>query len=210
MFDFHYTEITSLGFCADLSAPKECGDCQRGHDGLPASDVTDTPEEGIAHQPDILDSLVSWSPEQKVLQSAIYFCGYQLLRDPQLAELRSATAVLRAAPTVDCNDYKDNGAKIFDWETLEFRTSSGRGRDKEDTDPKIVRGLVAVGLKAQRGIYRTGREFEFELRRVIELLYKRVQQKIDSGKNSLRYYHLTTQAASLLDLMASWVFEVRK
>jgi hypothetical protein len=70
--------------------------------------------------------------------------------------------------------------------------------------------LAAVGLKAQRGLYQTGREVEFELRGLIELLYSRVQEKIDSGKDGLQYFHLTTQASMLVDLLASWVYEVRK
>lgn len=144
----------------------------------------------------------AWTPQRKSLQSAIAFCGYRLLRDPQLAGLRNATTMLKSVPVFDIHDCIDSGT--FNWETLESK------RKDEPHEPEYVRGLAAVGYKACRGVYRTGREVEFEFRRVIETLYKRVQQKIDSGKDSLQYFHLTTQAATLVDLMASWVLEVRK
>lgn len=144
----------------------------------------------------------AWTTQRKALQSAIAFCGYRLLRDPQLAGLRNATTMLKSVPVFDIHDCIDSGT--FNWETLESR------RKDEVHEPEYVRGLAAVGYKACRGVYRTGREVEFEFRRVIETLYERVQQKIDSGKDNLQYFHLTTQAATLVDLMASWVLEVRK
>ena len=153
------------------------------------------------------DTSVPLLMECKALQSAISFCGYRLLQDPQLAELRSATTMLRVVPTFNLNDCTNDGTETFDWETLEFRTSNGL---EKVSDPQYVRGLTAIGLKAQRGVYQTGREVEYELHRVIEALYARVQQKLNSGKDSLQYLHLTSQAATLLDIMASWVHEVHK
>lgn len=143
-----------------------------------------------------------WTAQRKALQSAIAFCGYRLLHDPQLAGLRNATTMLKSVPVFDVHDCIESGT--FNWKTLETRCKD------EVHEPEYVRGLAAVAYKACRGVYRTGREVEYEFRRVIESLYQRVQQKIENGKDSLQYFHLTTLAATLVDLMASWVLEVRK
>lgn len=182
------------------------GDVEHFEEGL-TSELLDTAGEGGSKQAVAEESSATWTVQRKALQSAIAFCGYRFLRDPQLAGLRNSTTMLKSVPVVDINDCKDAGT--FNWETLEYQTSSGR-REDEVPEPEYVRGLAAVGFKACRGVYRTGREVEYEFRRVVETLYERVQQKIDSGKDSLQYFHLTTQAATLVDLMASWVLEVRK
>jgi hypothetical protein len=176
-------------------------------EGQPALELLDTGGEGLPKQADPEESSATWTAQRKALQSAIAFCGYRFLRDPQLAGLRNATTMLKRVPVVDIHDCKDS--ESFNWETLEYQTSSGLRKD-EVHEPEYVRGLTAVGFKACRGVYRTGRELECEFQRVIETLYERVQQKIDGGKDSLQYFHLTTQAATLVDLMASWVLEVRK
>lgn len=176
-------------------------------EGQHTSELLDTAGEVGRKQAVPEESSATWTAQRKALQSAIAFCGYRFLRDPQLAGLRNATTMLKSVPVVDIHDC--NNTETFNWETLEYQTSSGRRKD-EVPEPEYVRGLSAVGFKACRGVYRTGRELEYEFRRVIETLYERVQQKIDSGKDSLQYFHLTTQAATLVDLMSSWVLEVRK
>nr|XP_024382462.1 uncharacterized protein LOC112285693 isoform X2 [Physcomitrium patens] len=50
------------------------------------------------------ESSATWTSQRKALQSAIAFCGYRLLRDPQLAGLRSATTMLKRVPVVDINE----------------------------------------------------------------------------------------------------------
>ena len=176
-------------------------------EGRPTSELLDTAGEGVPKQAVPEESSTTWTAQRKTLQSAIAFCGYRFLRDPQLAGLRNAATMLKSVPVVDIHDCSDT--ETFNWESLEYQTSSGRRKD-EAPEPEYVRGLTAVGFKAWRGVYRTGRELEYEFRRVIEILYERIQQKIDSGKDSLQYFHLTTQAATLVDLMASWMLEVRK
>lgn len=171
-------------------------------EGQATSELLGSTKEAGSKQADAEEFSPAWTTQRKALQSAIAFLGYRLLRDPQLAGLRNATTMLKFVPVFDIHDCIDDG--IFNWETLETRR-------KEDVhEPEYVRGLAAVGYKACRGVYRTGREVEFEFCRVIETLYERVQQKINNGKDSLQYFHLTTQAATLVDLMATWVLEVRK
>ncbi|KAK2968407.1 hypothetical protein RJ640_004413 [Escallonia rubra] len=49
----------------------------------------------------------------------------------------------------------------------------------------LVRGLIAVGLSAYRGVYASLREVSVEVRKVLELLAEEINAKIQAGKDSL-------------------------
>ena len=92
-------------------------------------------------------------------------------------------------PANDAEDPRDG------LEALEHKAISGSS---------VVRGLVAVGLLAFKGIYNTGKEVSCDIRKVLEILVTKIKTKIQNGKDKFQFFPLLAQAASLEDMVNSW------
>lgn len=151
---------------------------------------------------------------QKTLMSAIVYCGFQLLHDPQFRELRKATARLKVGPQVNIRDKSGLDSSNVNEYCQQFSCQDGRpgsshGPDSNEGSKELwVRGIVAVGLTAYRGLYSTATEVAWEVQKVIELLHQRISKRVESGANRWDYFPITSQAAALLDLLGSWRHEV--
>jgi len=69
-----------------------------------------------------------------------------------------------------------------------------------------VRGLVAMGLLAFKGLYNTGNEVLRDIRKVLELLVKKIKKKIQNGKAKCQIFPLLAQATSLEDMVNIWAY----
>eukprot|EP01018_Ginkgo_biloba_P015729 Gb_11471 [translate_table: standard] len=148
------------------------------------------------------------------LQLAIATCGYQLLRYPQFAELCWVTSKLDEGPctTIDgpWKGWPFNSCIVNESRSQQEVPSGDSSSEHKDTESSsVVRGLVAVGLLAYKGLYNTGKEVACEVRRVLELLIRRVKTKIQSGKDRYQFFPLLAQAASLEDMVNSWAYAIK-
>ncbi|KAI4999622.1 hypothetical protein ZWY2020_004211 [Hordeum vulgare] len=73
-----------------------------------------------------------------------------------------------------------------------------------------VRGLVAVGLLAYRGVYASVMEVCAEVRKVLELLVEQIRIKILEKKSRYRYFHILSQVAYLDDIVNSWAYTFQR
>jgi len=73
-----------------------------------------------------------------------------------------------------------------------------------------VRGLVAVGLLAYRGVYGSVIEVCAEVRKVLELLVGQIQTKILEKRNRFRYFQILSQVAYLDDIVNSWAYTFQR
>lgn len=142
---------------------------------------------------------------------AISSFGYQILRYPHFAELCWFTSKLKEGPSADisgpwkgwpfnsCIARPNNSI-----EKVAVGCSSSNIKSKENF--VLVRGLIAVGLSAYRGVYASLREVSFEIRKVLELLVLQINAKIQGGKDRYQYVRLLSQVAYLEDMVNSWAY----
>ncbi|GLJ26574.1 hypothetical protein SUGI_0515190 [Cryptomeria japonica] len=148
------------------------------------------------------------------LQLAIATCGYQLLCYPQFAELCWVTSMLKGGPctTIDgpWKGWPFNSC-ILDTNSSLGETPAGDncGELKDRVCASLVTGLVAVGLLAYKGLYKTGKEVANDVRKVLEVLLRNIKTKIQNGKDKYKFSHLLSQAASLEDMMNSWAYSIQ-
>ncbi|XP_050216857.1 uncharacterized protein LOC126667814 [Mercurialis annua] len=139
---------------------------------------------------------------------AISTFGNQILRFPHFAELCWVTSKLKKGPCVDVSGpwkgWPFNSCIIRPGtlDTIPATCSAGNIKSKDRYG--LVRGLVAVGLSAYRGVYKSLREVSFEVRQVLELLVEQVNEKIRAGKDRHQYIRLLSQVAYLEDMVNSW------
>ncbi|KAK3035001.1 hypothetical protein RJ639_033379 [Escallonia herrerae] len=121
---------------------------------------------------------------------AISTFGYQILLYPHFAEICWVTSKLKEGPIADING---------PWKGWPFNSCIVRPKDKVEPVALtynsstikskehygLVRGLIAVGLSAYRGVYASLREVSVEVRKVLELLAEQINAKIQAGKDSL-------------------------
>lgn len=144
------------------------------------------------------------------MQLAIAACGYQLLHYPQFAELCWVTSKLNEGPCATT----DGPWKRWPFNSCILDTNSSTQVASEDSSAEhkgvsassVVRGLVAVGLLAFKGLYSTGKEVSRDIRKVLELLVKKIKTKIQNGKDKYQFFPLLAQAASLEDMINSWAY----
>lgn len=146
---------------------------------------------------------------------AISSFGYQILRYPHFSELCWFTSKLKEGPAADVSGpwkgWPFNTCIIRPTNSLEkvaMGCSSGNVKCKEKSG--LVRGLVAVGLSAYRGVYTSLREVSFEVRKVLELLVGEVNAKIQAGKDKYQYLRLLSQVAYLEDMVNSWAYTLQR
>lgn len=146
---------------------------------------------------------------------AISSFGYQILRYPHFSELCWVTSKLKEGPAADVSGpwkgWPFNSCIIRPNNPLEkvaVGCSSVNFKSKEKSG--LVRGLVAVGLSAYRGVYTSLREVSFEVRKVLELLVGQVNAKIQAGKERYQYVRLLSQVAYLEDMVNSWAYTLQR
>ncbi|GAB2284473.1 hypothetical protein Dimus_018925 [Dionaea muscipula] len=148
------------------------------------------------------------------LSLAITTFGYQILRYPHFAELCWVTSKLKEGPCADIRGpwkgWPFNSCIIRPDNSLDknaIARSSGniKGKDK----CYLVRGLNAVCLSAYRGAYTSLAEVSFEVRKVLELLVKQINTKIQAGKDRYQFIGLLSQVAYLEDVVNSWTYSMR-
>ncbi|XP_048235608.1 uncharacterized protein LOC8268832 [Ricinus communis] len=159
-------------------------------------------------------SKVASPPSNKSLKGksslllAISAFGYQILRCPHFAELCWVTSKLKEGPCADFNGpwkgWPFNSCFIHPGNMDNVPATYSTGNIKSKDKYSLVRGLIAVGLSAYRGVYKSLREVSFEVRKVLELLVGQVNEKIQAGKDRYQYIRLLSQVAYLEDMVNSW------
>lgn len=145
---------------------------------------------------------------------AISTFGYQILLYPQFAELCWVTSKLKSGPCADINGpwkgWPFNSCIVRPYNSLEkiaVACSSSNIKIKENSG--LVRGLIAVGLSAYRGVYASLREVSLEVRKVLELLVGQINVKIQAGKDKYQFVRLLSQVAFLEDMVNSWAYTLQ-
>ncbi|KAF6170667.1 hypothetical protein GIB67_015619 [Kingdonia uniflora] len=160
------------------------------------------------------DSSTTVLPSNRIFLAISSF-GYQVLCYPHFSELCWATSKLKEGPCADVpgpwKSWPFNSCILRPNNTLEKTVvgcKSGNIRDKGGSG--IVRGLIAVGILAYRGVYTSVREVSVEVRRVLELLVDQVNGKIMGGKDRNQFLQLLSQAAYLEDMVNSWAYALQR
>ncbi|KAL2523552.1 P-loop containing nucleoside triphosphate hydrolase superfamily protein [Abeliophyllum distichum] len=145
---------------------------------------------------------------------AISTLGYQILCYPHFAELCWVTSKLKEGPHADISGswkgWPFNSCIVRPMNSAEqFTVASGSINIKSKEKFGLVRGLVAVGLSAYRGEYKSLREVTSGVRKVLELLVALINDKVQAGKDRYQFIHLLSQVAYLEDIVISWVYALR-
>ncbi|KNA24905.1 hypothetical protein SOVF_010900 [Spinacia oleracea] len=145
---------------------------------------------------------------------AITAFGYQMLKYPHFAELCWVTSKLNEGPSTDIsgpwkgwpfNTCIVRPFKPLAKEIVVGNTNNSKGKDQFT----LVRGLVAVGLFAYRGIYTSAVEVSVEVRKVLELLTEQIAARIQAGKDKYQYFRILSQVAYLEDMVNNWAYSLR-
>ncbi|KAJ8755086.1 hypothetical protein K2173_016742 [Erythroxylum novogranatense] len=204
---------------AHRSSPQECkiGDpFQDRFDTKSTNDIqdaiTESPCRTLFEAPSPLNSKNSKGKSSLLL--AICNFGYQILRYPHFAELCWVTSKLKEGPCTDISGpwkgWPFNSCIIRPSNSLDQMAVAGSSSNMKIKDRSdLVRGLIAVGLSAYRGIYKSLRDVSCEVRKVLELLVGEIMQKIQSGKDRYQYVRLLSQVAYLEDMVNSWVYALQ-
>ncbi|KAL2483579.1 uncharacterized protein Fot_45023 [Forsythia ovata] len=140
---------------------------------------------------------------------AISMFGYQILFYPRFGELCWVTSKLKEGPSA----WIDGPWKVWPFNSCIVRPvkpavkvddASGSSNIKSKEKSGVVRGLVAVGLSAYKGQYTSLKEVSSEVRKVLELVVGRINDKIQSGKARNQFFHLLAQVAYLEDMVINW------
>nr|CAD1823823.1 unnamed protein product [Ananas comosus var. bracteatus] len=147
------------------------------------------------------------------LTLAIATFGYQILRYPHFSELCWVTSKLKEGPFTDINGpwkgWPFNSCIIHTSNSPEKVLTEVNDNLKCKEKSGTVRGLVAVGLLAYRGVYTSVAEVSFEVRKVLELLVGQIRAKILDKKDIYRYFHILSQVAYLEDIVNNWAYAFR-
>lgn len=149
------------------------------------------------------------------LMLAILAFGYQILRYPHFAELCWVTSKLKDGPAADISGswkgWPFNSCIIRPYDGTEGAAiACGPGNVKTEQKYGLVRGLVAVGLSAYKGMYGSAKEVSFEIRRVLEILVGQINEKIVAGKDKYDYVRILSQVSYLEDLVNSWAYSLQR
>ncbi|KAF7822679.1 Tat-binding like 7 [Senna tora] len=148
---------------------------------------------------------------KSTLLLAISTFGYQILRFPHFAELCWVTSKLKEGPFADVSGpwkgWPFNSCIIRPsnpQDKVAISCSSSNIKSKEKTG--IVRGLMAVGLSAYKGAYTSVREVSNEVRKVLEILVREINTKVQAGKDRYQYLRVLSQVAYLEDMVNNWAY----
>ncbi|TYJ48437.1 hypothetical protein E1A91_A01G062000v1 [Gossypium mustelinum] len=148
------------------------------------------------------------------LMLAISSFGFQILRYPHFAELCWVTSKLKEGPSADVagpwKGWPFNSCIIRPTNLLnKAAVACGPSSSKSKGKFGLVRGLVAVGLSAYRGVYTSLREVSSEVRKVLELLVGWINEKVNTGKDRYQYVRILSQVAYLEDMVNSWAYSLQ-
>ncbi|KAL0282639.1 UNVERIFIED_CONTAM: Tat-binding7 [Sesamum angustifolium] len=139
---------------------------------------------------------------------AISTFGYQISCYPHFAELCWVTSKLKEGPSANTDGpwkgWPFNSCIVRPMNSTEKVSSASSSSNIKTKESGIVRGLVAVGLSAYRGEYTSLREVCSEVRKVLETLVGRIDDKIQAGKDRSQFVRLLSQVAYLEDMVISW------
>ncbi|KAL1563731.1 hypothetical protein AAHA92_06161 [Salvia divinorum] len=142
------------------------------------------------------------------LQSAISTFGYQILYYPHFAELCWYTSKLKEGPCANATGpwkgWPFNACIVRPVNFMEDVAAASSSSNIRSKEFGLVRGLVAVGLSAYRGEYKSLREVFSEVRKVLEALVQIIDDKIQAGKDRTQFIRLLSQVAYLEDMVSSW------
>lgn len=184
----------AVGSDADAEIPL-ISDANSNETGLHLFTPVNNSEIKSAPAPGVQSSAVH-PPEHNPISVAISMVGYQLLYHPELRELRYATSNLQEGPSFT--------TKIHARKTSSESTDSSNSQ----SDSSVIKGLNAVGLLAYSGTYLKAKEVAWGVREVLELLMKRIDVKVNLGKDREQFSHLLHQAASLEDKIFMWAYNL--
>lgn len=154
------------------------------------------------------------------LLMAISTFGYQILLYPHFAELCWVTSKLKEGPCADASGpwrgwpfnsciIRPNNSQdkvVIGGSSGGTKSTGGSGGTKSKESAGLVRGLVAVGLSAYKGVYKSVREVSFEVRKVLEILTEMINMKIQAGRNRYQYLRILSQVAYLEDMVNNWAY----
>ncbi|KAK9674146.1 hypothetical protein RND81_12G214200 [Saponaria officinalis] len=171
------------------------------------------PSEDSATKPQV-PSVYKNVREKSISVVALTTFGYQILRYPHFAELCWVTSKLNEGPSADIhgpwkgwpfNSCIVRPCQPMQKDVVASNSNNINGRDKFS----LVRGLVAVGLSAYRGVYKSSREVCLEVRKVLELLVGQISARVQAGKDRYQYIRLLSQVAFLEDMVNNWSHSLR-
>ncbi|XP_020203639.1 uncharacterized protein LOC109789156 [Cajanus cajan] len=186
--------------------------CQRKEDGS----ANDNDKGEIQHES---FTKVPPTPNSKTLKGkstvllAISTLGYQILLYPHFAELCWVTSKLNEGPCADVSGpwrgWPFNSCIIrpnnsLDKVVVSYSSSGVKSREGSG----LVRGLIAVGLSAYRGVYKSVREVSLDVRKVLEILVEKINTKIQAGKDRYQYFRILSQVAYLEDMVNNWAYSL--
>ncbi|KAA8526800.1 hypothetical protein F0562_008971 [Nyssa sinensis] len=174
--------------------------------------TTECPDNVVMKVP--LPSINRTPKGKSSLLLAISTFGYQILRYPHFAELCWVTSNLKDGPCADINGpwkgWPFNSCVVRPnnlSQKVAVACSSSNIKSKEKCG--LVRGLIAIGLSAYRGVYTSLREVSSEVRKVLELLAGEINARIQAGKDRYQFIHLLSQVAYLEDMVNSWAYTLQ-
>ncbi|TKY49137.1 Tat-binding-like 7 [Spatholobus suberectus] len=148
---------------------------------------------------------------KSTLLLAISTLGYQILLYPHFAELCWVTSKLEEGPCADVSGpwrgWPFNSCIIRPSNSHDqglVSCSSGGIKSREVSG--LVRGLIAIGLSAYRGVYKSVREVSLDVRKVLEILIEKINTKIQAGKDRYQYFRILSQVAYLEDMVNNWAY----
>ncbi|KAF8695960.1 hypothetical protein HU200_036838 [Digitaria exilis] len=144
---------------------------------------------------------------------AIVAFGIQILQHPQFSKLCWVTSKLQEGPCTDINGpwkgWPFNSCLLHSTSPDKL-VNGGNNVVKGKEKALYVRGLVAIGLLAYRGVYESVIEVCAEVRKVLELLVGQIRTKILAKRNRFRYFHILSQVAYLDDIVNSWAYTYQR
>lgn len=175
-------------------------------------------EDKVENDQFFFEGTVQRNPSSRLVKGsesfAIVAFGIQILQHPQFSKLCWATSKLREGPCTDINGpwkgWPFNSC-LLQSSTLPGKSLNGGDNVVKGKEKSVcVRGLVAVGLLAYRGVYGSVIEVCAEVRKVLGLLVGQIQTKILEKRNQFRYFRILSQVAYLDDIVNSWAYTFQR
>ncbi|CAA0816329.1 P-loop containing nucleoside triphosphate hydrolases superfamily protein [Striga hermonthica] len=175
------------------------GDADRSHNMNP-SPVSPTTQVSLSNKK---------TPKEKSnLLLAISTFGHQILCYPHFAELCWVTSKLKEGPSANTSGpwkgWPFNSCIVHPIDSPDKAAVPSGSSNIKTKEFGLVRGLVAVGLSAYRGEYTSLRVVCSEVRKVLEALVRRIDDKIQAGKNRSLFVRILSQVAYLEDIVINW------
>jgi hypothetical protein len=175
-------------------------------------------EDKVENAQNVFEDTIQRNPSSRIVKGseafAIVAFGIQILQHPQFSKLCWVTSKLQEGPCTDINGpwkgWPFNSCLLHS-STLPGKSLNGGDNAVKGKEKTVcVRGLVAVGLLAYRGVYGSVIEVCAEVRKVLELLVGQIQTKILEKGNRFRFFQILSQVAYLDDIVNSWAYTFQR